>query len=404
MLAILTPHNLSGQVAAPSSKSQAHRLLICAALADTQTEILCPARSADIDATADCLRALGAEIQYKESSFWVTPIRASRPGGVLPCRESGSTLRFLLPVAAALGADCTFRLAGRLPERPLSPLWEELCRHGVALARPQPDTIRLTGRLAGSQFTMAANISSQFITGLLFALPLLGGGRIDLTGQLESVGYLEMTCQALACFGVETRWEENAITVAPGGYRSPGRLQVEGDWSGGAFWLCANALGAKIDCTGLDPASKQGDRRVNDALAAIRKGNATIPGRDIPDLIPALAVVAAGTPGTTRFTDIGRLRLKESDRIATTLALIEALGGSGAAGPDSLEIYGKNCLPGGVCDSCGDHRIAMSAAIASLRCTGPVTLRGAQAVEKSYPAFWQAFASLGGQIAWEEEA
>ena len=251
---------------------------------------------------------------------------------------------------------------------------------------------------------MAANISSQFITGLLFALPLLGGGRIDLTGQLESAGYLEMTCQALGRFGVVTRWEGNTITVAPGGYRSPGRLQVEGDWSGGAFWLCANALGAEIDCTGLDPASKQGDRRVHSALAAIRKGNATIPGRDIPDLIPALAVVAAGTPGTTRFTDIGRLRLKESNRIATTLALIEALGGSGVAGPDSLEIYGKDRLPGGVCDSCGDHRIAMSAAIASLRCTGPVTLRGAQAVEKSYPAFWQAFASLGGQIAWEEEA
>lgn len=149
-----------------------------------------------------------------------------------------------------------------------------------------------------------------------------------------------------------TRWEGNTITVAPGGYRSPGRLQVEGDWSGGAFWLCANALGAEIDCTGLDPASKQGDRRVHGALAAIRKGNATIPGRDIPDLIPALAVVAAGTPGTTRFTDIGRLRLKESDRIATTLALIEALGGSGVAGPDSLEIYGKDRLPGGVCDSC----------------------------------------------------
>ena len=176
MLAILTPHVLSGRVAAPSSKSQAHRLLICAALADTQTEILCPARSADIDATVDCLRALGAEIQYKNGSFWVMPMRAAWPGGVLPCRESGSTLRFLLPVAAALGADCTFRLAGRLPERPLSPLWEELCRHGVALARPQPDVIRLTGRLASGQFTMAANISSQFITGLLFALPLLGGG------------------------------------------------------------------------------------------------------------------------------------------------------------------------------------------------------------------------------------
>lgn len=401
MYARMQPGVLHGSVAAPPSKSQAHRMLICAALADRPTEILCSASSADIDATADCLRALGAEITYDGSRFAVTPIAHPGTDGVLACRESGSTLRFLLPVAAALGGNAVFQLAGRLPQRPLSPLWEELCEHGCSLVRCG-STIHLTGCLTGHSFTMAANISSQFITGLLFALPLLGGGEITLTGQLESAAYLDMTCCAMRQFGVQLQWEKNRITVQPGGYRSPGCVQVEGDWSGAAFWLCANALGSDIHCTGLNMASTQGDRAVMQALATIRNGNACICGRDIPDLIPVLAVVAAATPGITEFSEIGRLRLKESDRIASTLALIRSLGGKGSASADCMRIVGQTHLHGGKCDSFGDHRIAMSAAVASLACTAPVYLRDAQVVEKSYPAFWQAFTALGGQVELEE--
>lgn len=402
MKATITPAPLRGQVTVIPSKSQAHRLLICAALADRPTRIRCAVSSRDIDATADCLRALGAEICYQDQIFTVTPIRHRAEQAALPCGESGSTLRFLLPVAAALGTESTFLLEGRLPQRPMSPLWEELEDHGCRLCRPAADQIRLEGALYGTDFTMAADVSSQFISGLLFALPLLGGGQIRLTGTVESAGYLAMTCQAMRQFGVDVRWVDDRICVASGTYRSPGELCVEGDWSGAAFWLCARALGAELDCLGLREDSAQADRQVLAAIEQIKTGNAVISARDIPDLVPVLAVLAAATPGTTRFTEAGRLRIKESDRIASTLALIRDLGGSGEEAPDGMVIHGKDGLRGGVCDSVNDHRIAMSAAVAALGCTEPVVLHGARAVEKSYPTFWQEYIRLGGQVRLEE--
>ena len=177
---------------------------------------------------------------------------------------------------------------------------------------------------------------------------------------------------------------------------------MEGDWSNAAFWLCAQALGQEITCTGLNERSTQRDRLVVEAIAAIRGRNAVISAKDIPDLVPVLAVLAAATPGTTRFTDAQRLRIKESDRIASTLALIRAIGGAGRETADGLEICGKARLRGGSCDACNDHRIAMSAAVAALACEQPVILTGAQAVEKSYPAFWQEFSRLGGQVRLED--
>ena len=403
MKATIQPARLQGQVTVVPSKSQAHRMLICAALADRPTRIRCSARSRDIDATADCLRALGAEITYLDQDFVVTPVTRAAVRARLCCGESGSTLRFLLPVAAALGTESTFCLAGRLPERPLSPLWEELCAHGCRLSRPADDQILLEGKLTRPDFTMAADVSSQFISGLLFALPLLGGGRIRLTGQVESAGYLAMTCQAMTQFGIEVSRTEDGFRVAPGGYRSPGQVYVEGDWSGGAFWLCAQALGQDITCLGLSPDSAQADRRVGEAIRQIRSGSAEISARDIPDLVPVLAVLAAATPGTTRFTDAQRLRIRESDRIESTLTLIRALGGTGSATDDGMVIQGRYPLRGGCCDSANDHRIAMSAAVAALACTEPVILTGAQAVEKSYPTFWQEYERLGGRVRLEED-
>lgn len=402
MRATIYPSRLQGQVTVVPSKSQAHRMLICAALADKPSEIRCAVTSRDIDATADCLRALGAQITYRDEIFRVIPIDRGRQGR-LPCGESGSTLRFLLPVAAALGAGAVFMLEGRLPQRPLSPLWEELEAHGCRLSRPTPDSILLEGRLQGSCFTLAADVSSQFISGLLFALPLLGGGQIRLTGTVESGGYLAMTCQTMAAFGIDIRWEDRQITVGPGGYCSPGTMQVEGDWSGGAFWLCARALGQDITCQGLDADSAQRDRLVCRAIAQIQEKNAVISGRDIPDLVPVLAVLAAATPGVTRFTDAQRLRIKESDRIASTVALIRALGGEAEPTQDGLAVTGRKTLRGGICDSCNDHRIAMSAAVGALACREPVVILGAQSVEKSYPTFWQEYARLGGQVKLEEE-
>ncbi len=403
---MLAPSRLAGTVPAIASKSQAHRLLICAALADRPTVIACPATSADITATADCLRALGADIAYENGVFSVSPIVTVPDRPALDCGESGSTLRFLLPLVCALGAKATIKMHGRLPERPLSPLWEALCAHGAALARPAPDVIAVEGRLRPGAFTLDAGVSSQFISGLLFALPLLGGGStITLTGKLESAAYVTMTVRALALFGVDCPFAAGVYTV-PGGrrYASPGAVAVEGDWSNAAFWIVADRLcGGTLTVTGLDPASPQGDRAVTALADRIVAGGAVIDCQDVPDLVPVLSVLAAVSPGVTEFVNAGRLRIKESDRLAATAGLITALGGDARERPDGLTVTGRAKLTGGAADSANDHRIAMSAAVASLACTGPVTVTGAQAVNKSYPAFWDDFARLGGRVTLEDQ-
>lgn len=406
MKAVLAPSRLAGTIPAIASKSQAHRLLICAALADRPTTIACPTLSADITATADCLRALGAQIAYENGTFSVTPIAAVPDHPALDCGESGSTLRFLLPVVCALGANATIRMHGRLPERPLSPLWEELCAHGAVLTRPTPDTIALDGALRPGDYTIAANVSSQFISGLLFALPLLDGpSAITLTGKPESAAYLTMTVRALALFGVVCPFADSSYAVPAGRrYASPCAATVEGDWSNAAFWVVADRIcGGTLTVTGLDPDSPQGDRAVVTLADKIAAGGAVVDCQDVPDLVPVLSVLAAVSPGVTEFINAGRLRIKESDRLATTAGVLTALGGDVQERPDGLTVTGKERLAGGTVDSANDHRIAMSAAVASLACEGPVVLTGAQAVNKSYPAFWDDFARLGGHVALEDE-
>ena len=406
MKATIYPSVLSGEIEAIASKSQAHRLLICAALADRETRIRCATLSADIAATADCLRALGAEIRYADGVFTVIPVRERPSSAVIDCGESGSTLRFLLPVVCALGVDTTLVLHGRLPERPLSPLWEELERRGAILSRPTADTVHASGRLSGGEYTIAANVSSQFISGLLFALPLLGEEcRICLTGTLESASYLEMTVRALKAFGVEALFDGGTFRLSAGqNYGSPGEAAVEGDWSNAAFWICADRiLGGTLSITGLDPDSPQGDRAAEKTSLRIAAGSAVVDCRDIPDLVPALATLASVSPGQTRFINAGRLRIKESDRLRTTAALLTALGGQIEEQPDGLTVTGVSSLSGGEVDSANDHRIAMSAAVAALACREPVILHGAEAVNKSYPAFWDDYRRLGGQVELEEE-
>ncbi len=401
MTVTIYPSRLAGDIEAIASKSQAHRLLICAALADRPTTIACPTLSADITATADCLRALGADIAYENGVFAVKPISALPDRAALDCGESGSTLRFLLPVVCALGADAEIAMHGRLPERPLSPLWEELEAHGAVLTRPRPDVIAVSGKLAAGDYTIAANISSQFISGLLFALPLLvGESTVTMTGHLESGSYLDMTVRALGKFGVDCPLHENVFSV-PGGrpYASPGAARVEGDWSNAAFWIAADRiLGGTLNITGLDPESPQGDRAAEKLSLRIAAGSAVVDCQDVPDLVPVLSVLAAVSPGQTRFVNAGRLRIKESDRLATTAALIRTLGGDAEELPEGLVVTGKRRLAGGEVDSANDHRIAMSAAVAALACDGPVILHGAQAVNKSYPAFWADYARLGGHV------
>lgn len=399
MRAVITPGPLRGEVRAIASKSQAHRLLICAALSERGTEIVCRESSRDIDATADCLRALGAEIERRGGVFRVRPVSSPVPNARLDCAESGSTLRFLLPVLCALGTGARVKMHGRLPERPLSPLWEELERRGARLSRPAPDEIAVSGAIGPGEYEIAGNVSSQFISGLLLALPLCRGGQVRLTSPLESAPYVAMTRRAQALFGVHSAFDGVSYTMEPSSrYLSPGALEAEGDWSNAAFWLCARALGSGVECTNLDPDSPQGDRAAVRLLDEIRSGNAVIDAREIPDLVPILSVAAAAGRGTAEFINAGRLRIKESDRLETTAAMLRALGADVTVQPDGLVVRGRGGLEGGAVDSANDHRIAMSAAIASTVCRGPVTVLGAQCVEKSYPGFWDDFRRLGGRV------
>ncbi len=401
MNAIITPAPLMGTVKALSSKSQAHRLLICAALAEKKTKIECTYAGQDMAATVRCLQALGAALTYDGSGYTVSPIQSPQDAVLLDVGESGTTLRFLLPVVCALGIKATFLLHGRLAQRPMEPLWSELQRHGASLHRGE-NTISVSGKLRPTVFTLAANISSQFLSGILLALPILGGGRLCMEGTLESRDYLQMTVDALRCFGVTVAWKNSTIDIA-GSLQSPGHCTVEGDWSNAAFWLCADAIGEnQITLTGLDPASHQGDRAIIDAIRVLKVGNAQLDCRQIPDLVPPLAVLAALCPGETRFCGAARLRLKESDRIAACVRLVNALGAHAEELPDGFTVVGKEFLRGGTVDSFCDHRIAMAAAIASTRCRNPVRILNAQAVEKSYAAFWKDFCHLGGAMAWED--
>ena len=375
----ISPSRLSGTVAAIPSKSQAHRLLICAAFAGSPTTLVCPQTNQDIAATAACLNALGANITRTPEGYSIIPISEVPETAVLPCGESGSTLRFLLPIAGALGVDATFQMEGRLPERPLSPLWEEMERMGCHLSRPTRDTIRCRGKLRSGDYTIDGGVSSQFITGLYFALPLIGKGcDLHVTGRLESKPYVTMTLRAISLFG------------SPGA-PSPGKITVEGDWSNAAFFLAAQMLGNPVTVTNLNPDSPQGDRAAATLIPAL-KDHITIDATDIPDLVPILAVVAGANKGA-RFTGIRRLRLKESDRVASVIAMLEALGGSASATEDTLTVQGTGFL-GGTVDGCNDHRIVMAAAIAATVCTGPVTIRDAEAVSKSYPTFWEEYERL----------
>ena len=409
------PGSRTGTVSIPASKSQAHRLLICAALGQAPAEIRCRGISKDIAATIGCLNALGAEIAVSGDCITVKPITAV-PEGLchLPCGESGSTLRFLLPVAGALGAEAVFHMEGRLPQRPLHPLDEVLTAHGMTI-RQEDDLLYISGRLQPGDFALPGNVSSQYISGLLMALPLLNSGStLAVTGELESAAYVTMTEDTLRRGGIALR-KSGASWHISGSQRCrfPDRLSAEGDWSNAAFFLCMGALSPEgVTVRGLDLASSQGDRAVLNILAAmgakisteedavtVRRSTLTgvaIDAGPIPDLIPVLCVTAAGAEGDTRIFNAGRLRLKESDRLSTTAALLTALGGSVEEQPSGLIVHGRGRLTGGTADACGDHRIAMSAAAAACICEKDVTVTGSECVSKSYPRFWEDLQALKG--------
>lgn len=413
------PAALKGAVNAIPSKSQAHRMLICAAFADKQTKIKCPQVSDDIKATVNCLNSFGSDITYKDDTYIVTPIKKDCNSAVYAdCGESGSTLRFLIPVAGALGRDTVFTMHGRLPDRPLSPLWEELERHGMVLKK-QGDKLYCSGKINSGAYTIDGGVSSQFISGLMFALPLLNGkSKICITGKSESAKYIEMTRLAVRMFGVQITAEQNEFEITGNGdFVSPNEAFVEGDWSNSAFWLCAAAAGrTKISVDGLNPSSPQGDKYITEQLknygcnitesnglytvSADKLNSCEVDGSEIPDLIPVIAGVAAVSDGNTHIYGASRLKFKESDRLKAVYDMLTNIGADIKLNDDGFEIngLGEKGLTGGTVDGCGDHRIVMTAAIMASACKNDIKIIGAQAVNKSYPTFWNDYVRMGGKI------
>lgn len=389
------------------SKSFAHRAYLCSALSDHPSQVICRFTSEDIEATRECVRAL-------------------REGeSVMECGESGSTLRFLLPVMGALGRRGVFMTKGRLADRPLSPLREELERHGCRLSPPGTSPVTIEGQLTSGEYVIPGNVSSQFISGLLTALPLLkGNSTVVIEGPLESSAYVDITTEVLMKFGigwVKKITGDGCCYEIPGGqmYQGPRQYVVEGDWSNAAFWLCAGVIGKEpVTVRGLRKDSLQGDRRIVDILrdfgAELRWDGSEItafPSRltgtevdvsGVPDLAPVIALAASVASGRTDINNAGRLRLKESDRLTSVAESMNALGARVREKKDKLVIRGSGgaSLIGGYVKSWGDHRIVMMEAMASLVCEHKVIIRGKEAVSKSWPVFFQELerAGLAGNL------
>ncbi|MBQ4105272.1 MAG: 3-phosphoshikimate 1-carboxyvinyltransferase [Clostridia bacterium] len=417
MIATVYPSKLSGTVDAIPSKSMAHRLLICAAMTEGFTRIRCSASSQDIDATITCLKAMGSNIT-RIGNYYIVPKVKVHPGQTvhLDCNESGTTLRLMMCIAAGLGLCAYFEGSDRLFLRPLDPLVDALTSHGIVISRDENNRIIQSGKAIPGDFSITGDVSSQFISGLIMMLPLCGGGSVTVTGDFESKPYVDLTASALKEADVKVSCDDRTYTV--GGRYDLRDTSIEGDWSNASFWLSAAALGNEVSVKGLDLNSVQGDRGITEILSRFgaeiktqnecvsAKGNELagieIDATNVPDLVPVLAVVAAAAKGTTGIFGAKRLRLKESDRLATVTDMINNLGGNCKITDDGIVITGNGKLSGGEVDACRDHRIAMSAAIAATICDSPVVIKDAGAVGKSYPDFFRDMENLGAKLRLEE--
>lgn len=434
-ICMVEPGDLAGRLLVPPSKSMGHRALFCAALADGESTIDNLVLSDDMLATIAALKALGVGLSVRRSERFSGRMlahvcgtgRIEPTGEVIDCHESGSTARFVLPVSRLSPEPVTFTGRNRLLERPFGVFHGLFEGKGVTMEdRDGCLPITLSGALQPGVFTLPGNVSSQFVTGLLFVLPLLSGdSEIRIKGPLESAPYVAMTIDMLGRFGVTAELRQRVCTAedpfgarldVPGGQRyRAASADIEGDWSQAAFWAVAGALGHDLTLEGLSDASVQGDREV---LGILRRMGAEIHAdadglrivapesglvavdmdvAQCPDLVPALAIAAAHASGTSRILNAARLRIKESDRLAAMRMQLEALGAGVAERPDGLDVAGMpRGLAGGTVDGCGDHRIVMAMAIAATRASGPVSIEGMEAVRKSYPDFWDDFRQVGG--------
>ncbi len=420
----IIPNKLKGDVVIPPSKSLAHRAIIAGSLADGKSVITNLNFSNDIVVTTQAMKDLGVEIEIFEDYEVITGSQnLRRINNTINCGESGSTIRFMIPISLLADGEVTFVGEGRLTTRPLSVFHEIFDKQGIKYSRGVEELpLTIDGKLKSGRFEVRGDISSQFITGLLYTLPKLdGNSEIIITTNLESKGYIDLTLDILDKFGIKIINENYEKFIVPGnqGYRAYD-YRVEGDFSQVAFWLVAGFLNDGINCLGMNPDSLQGDREIIKILkdmggdlsidegimsiAGKKSTGATIDLSQCPDLGPVVTVLASLSEGTTRIINAGRLRIKESDRITSMTTELNKLGAKIVETEDGMIIEGVKNLKGGVeVDAWNDHRVAMALAVASSRCDEPIILTGADSVKKSYPNFWKDFESLGGEMKVIEE-
>ena len=399
MIASFRPSRPAGTIQAPPSKSMAHRLLICAGLAKGESLVQNVDLSEDILATLDCLRALGVSCHAADGSVSLRGPGTDllRPRSALDCRECGSTLRFFIPICLLNDSLCTLRGSRTLFSRPLS-VYQDICaRQGLAFSLSET-SVSVRGRLSGGEFILPGDISSQFVSGLLFVLPLLAAdSRLILLPPVESRSYINMTMQALSSCGVETAWADDQTLLIPGGqsYHSV-QAQVEGDYSNAAFFDALNLLGGQVRVSGLDAQSRQGDRVYKECFERLRLGPAHIDMADCPDLGPILLALAAALHGGT-FTGTRRLRLKESDRGVAMGEELHKFGAELEIGENSITVSaGLLHPPSEILCGHNDHRVVMALSVLCSRFGGRIA--GAEAVRKSLPDFFDRLRALQVEV------
>lgn len=410
-----SPFVPNGTVNVPPSKSDVHRAIICAAMANGVSRISPVALSNDIKATIGCIKALGADAVLENNVLTVDGTNMYKnKTALLDCGESGSTLRFFIPIAAAGNINATFVGKGKLPQRPIGIFTEALPKAGTVCKTEGGLPLEIKGQLKSGIFKIPGNVSSQFITGLLLALPILeGDSEIVLTSPLESVGYIAMTIRTMKQFGVNIQATEKGWHIKGGQSYKTCDYTTDGDWSQAAFFMVLGAVSGKVTVKGVAKDSTQGDKKCAEILArfgakvtqldnevTVEKGELkaiTIDASQIPDLVPVLSVCAAFAEGTTRIINAERLRIKECDRLKATAELLNNLGGKVKELSDGLEITGVSSLKGGNVNGYNDHRIVMSAAVCAARSDEDITATFAMSINKSYPDFYIDYNSIGGK-------
>lgn len=410
-----SPFVPNGTVNVPPSKSDVHRAIICAAMANGVSRISPVALSNDIKATIGCIKALGADAVLENNVLTVDGTNMYKnKTALLDCGESGSTLRFFIPIAAVGNINATFVGKGKLPQRPIGIFTEALPKAGTVCKTEGGLPLEIKGQLKSGIFEIPGNVSSQFITGLLLALPILeGDSEIVLTSPLESVGYIAMTIRTMKQFGVNIQATEKGWHIKGGQSYKTCDYTTDGDWSQAAFFMVLGAVSGKVTVKGVAKDSTQGDKKCTEILArfgakvtqldnevTVEKGELkaiTIDASQIPDLVPVLSVCAAFAEGTTKIINAERLRIKECDRLKATAELLNNLGGKVKELSDGLEITGISSLKGGNVNGYNDHRIVMSAAVCAARSDEDITATFAMSINKSYPDFYIDYNSIGGK-------